>query len=82
MNNGDKPASPTPSSKRVIGYKEDGDEILATTVATNGLTKREAFAMAAMQGIISKYGNDEYQHNQIARWSVNLFPRFIKGFRE
>jgi hypothetical protein len=41
MNNGDTPASPLPASDLGLG----GNDL--------GLTKREAFAMAAMQGILS-----------------------------
>lgn len=52
MNNADMPASPTiymPTKERGGMYKNDDTAV----TKHGGLTKREAFAMAAMQGILS-----------------------------
>lgn len=52
MNNGDMPAMAC-----VIHANEQSKAHGFTDTNCSGLTKRERFAMAAMQGLISHYGN-------------------------
>lgn len=52
MNNGDKPAMPT--SAQPGGYHNPHNpHAIAAPITEGGMTKREAFAMAAMQGEIA-----------------------------
>ena len=60
MKNADMPAMP---------IELDGNGQYAP-VAYTGLTKREMFAMAAMQGILSN-PNDRYTYDQLAGHAVN-----------
>jgi len=50
-----------------------------------GLTKRELFAAMAMQGLLARYGDDDYQAAAIAKWSVEkadaLLEELAKGER-
>ena len=52
MNNGDMPANPIRGANNTIFTKNDAGAIEGCGLLV-GLTKREAFAMAAMQGILS-----------------------------
>jgi hypothetical protein len=60
--NGDLPAMPTTIFQKVGG--------IAECRSTGGLTKREQFAMAAMQGLLAKHGDDDYTPSQIASYAV------------
>lgn len=51
INNGDSLAYPISESQHV-GFSANNEKIY-TTVVNGGLTKREIFAMAAMQGILA-----------------------------
>lgn len=64
MSNGNKLAAPFQEVTRMMGgmvseYKNHG-----------GLTKREMFAMAAMQGLLAKHGDDDYSPASIAEYAV------------
>lgn len=55
-NNGDLPAMPTNIDSKTlacVGRMDNMDDYYRQQA---GLTKREQFAMAAMQGLLSKYG--------------------------
>lgn len=70
MKNGDMPASPCGESYKTQQYP-GGDWIHNKKSALHsGLTKREMFAMAAMQGILSN-PNDRYTYDQLAGHAVN-----------
>lgn len=58
MSNGDKPAYPVSITEHT-GFSPTHEKIYTTNV-DGGLTKREMFAMAAMQGLLS--GHSEYFH--------------------
>ena len=62
MKNGDMPAMPIIDAEGRCSLF--GNENLSAS----GLTKREMFAMAAMQGILS---NPRYTYEQLARHAVN-----------
>lgn len=47
---------------------------------THGLTKREAFAMAAMQGLAPRWGK-ERSGNEIARASVMMADALLAALR-
>lgn len=61
MKNADMPAMPMVA----LNSKDEPIE-----VSTFGMTKREMMAMAAMQGLLSRHGDDDYSSEQIARYSV------------
>lgn len=56
------------------------------TPNVNGLTKREAFAMAAMQGILS--GRNEvieergYPPTEVAQWAVQQADELLKALEQ
>lgn len=68
IKNGDLPAMP-------LANGADGTPWLARDLGNPeqviGLTKREQFAMAAMQGLLSKHGYDDYKAESIAEYTVN-----------
>lgn len=72
MNNGNMPASPT------TGLCEQCCMTNNSKQEYQGLTKREAFAMAAMQGLVSsEYGY--HQSNQaIAERSIDIAGALLK----
>ncbi len=58
-------------------YKRDAPE---EWTVTNGLTKREHFAVSAMQGLIAHYGYKEApaaSAKELAQWSVALADALI-----
>ena len=70
MKNGDMPASPCGESYKTQQYP-GGDWIHNKKSALHsGLTKREMFAMAAMNGIMSN-SNDRYTYEQLAGHAVS-----------
>jgi hypothetical protein len=72
MNNSDMPASPL--------YFKSADEQLK--IEAFGLTKREAFAMAAMQGWLSRCSNVPHTHELkpeiMAEVSVSMADALLK----
>ena len=71
MKNADMPAMPVideeqsfPVDMERYGSKE------ATLRFAFGMTKREMMAMAAMQGLLARHGDDDYSSDQIARYSI------------
>jgi hypothetical protein len=66
MNNGDTPASPLPASDLGLG----GNDL--------GLTKREAFAKAAMQGQLACSDIHGIDPKDIARDSVEYADALLK----
>ena len=58
MSNGDMPANPIFNSEGGVSYYDP--LISKHPDACNGLTKREAFAMAAMQGLLSDMDHQTY----------------------
>jgi len=76
MNNGDYPANPLTGDAYIdfSMYDESKGGSSSYNPECQGLTKREAFAMAAMQGCCANsagYNNDEWV-NRIAKDSVLL----------
>ena len=68
MNNGDLPASPIDS----VDYMHVKERPYC-----NGLTKREAFAMAAMQGILSN-SNRWHQPDDLASMALGRADALLK----
>ena len=56
IKNGDLPAMPNITSHGIATSERELAEMLSEGRVTIGLTKREQFAMAAMQGLLAKYG--------------------------
>jgi hypothetical protein len=44
----------------------------------SGLTKREMFAIAAMQGLLAKHGDDDYSSDSIAKYAVAHADALLK----
>lgn len=86
MNNSDKPANPTHYMQFTNSHGGE-DEFYSDN---NGLTKREAFAMAAMQGILSNSGGVIQGNNMsgtgwcnssaesMALWSIECADALLK----
>jgi len=83
VNNGDMPASALFDRYGNCSYAKD-DRGYTTTVINSGLTKREAFAMAAMQNILSHYNPyesgdfDSSEYNVTASHAVGLADALLK----
>ncbi len=74
MNNGDMPASP----KDVIGYTESGPSV---RVSYDGLTKREHFAVLAMQGLLG-HPDCDVDPESSADWAVKCADALLKALEE
>ena len=75
MNNSDMPANPTESiSNNGAPYYK--------ALPSNGLTKREAFAMAAMQGMLVKFKDQIVSTDDIALCSVQQADSLLKQLEE
>ncbi len=80
MENGNQLAFPV-SETQHTGFAHSGEKIY-TAVHSGGLTKREMFAMAAMQGIMS--GRNEtieqrgYPPQEVALWSIQIADELLK----
>jgi len=78
MNNGDTPAYPQSNQEIVTAFMEHGYE------SPNGLSKREAFAMAAMQNVILNYNPwehgdfDSSNYEDAATQAVGLADALLK----
>ena len=68
IKNGDLPAMP-------IEFNGFG---LYAPETHSGLTKREYFAAMAMQGLLAKHGDDDYQCEQIASYAVAHADELLK----
>jgi len=73
VNNGDTPASPT---------KHNSEHFEHTNHYTTGLTKREVFAMAAMQGLLSGGAIETMNDYVISCCAVNYADGLLKGLDE
>ena len=73
MNNSDMPANPT---------KHDSEHFVHSHTYTTGLTKREAFAVAAMQGILANSEpnswSEEQWYKQFSTQAVNHADALLK----
>jgi len=76
MKNGDLPAMPIHLTEAIIRAAENGADEIVNRVS--GLTKREQFAAMAMQGILAKHGDDDYQREQIASYAVAHADALLK----
>jgi len=85
MNNGDMPATAvdryTITEEVQIKGAQEGTT-MTQGVAANGLTKREAFAMAAMQGLLTTDPNNHVDADQIASWSIECANALLKALEE
>ena len=76
MNNGDKPASPLDSTAEF-------DVVKGYTFDMCGLTKREAFAMAAMQGMIRDISQPQTACSAVvAKLSVCFADALLKALEQ
>ena len=75
MKNGDMPVTPVVGSNgRIQAFTDDeGFSAMAT-----GLTKREAFAMAAMQGLAAGDTDNRATHEDLAIGSVIMADALLK----
>jgi len=70
MRNADMPAMPA-GSIDINAIRSDGLDESGRYLICRGLTKREMFAMAAMQGILSSLNDDfDMQPGDLARCSI------------
>jgi hypothetical protein len=74
ISNGDMPANP--SDLDVMEY--EGTINCSYSKRITGLTKREAFAVAAMQGLLSSDTGCTTYHNEIVNRSVSLADALLK----
>lgn len=74
MKNGDLPAMPNLTANGVPTSERELFELLSDSRVTIGLTKREMFAMAAMQGILAK---PEVSMNYAAQDAVKLADELL-----
>lgn len=76
MKNADKPAFP------IKGI--DNEDYLEQCELAKGLTKRERFAMAAMQGYCGGEwtGQSGIPHSKIAEWSVGMADTLLNELEE
>jgi len=76
MENGNRPVTGymrKPSMDELRQYAQCKD------VWVKGMTKREAFAMAAMQGILASAPRDDMGSNFIADWSLDCADELLKA---
>ena len=78
MDNSNKPAFPVPVDLTNASLSQ----MSAKMLGNHGLTKRELFAMAAMQGILSAmdgwgYGGNEH-YDGVAKYSVKYADALLK----
>lgn len=73
MKNADKPAYPfVPNSSQFIVDPE-------VAYGESGMSKREMFAMAAMQGLISSHPDQAHNHGQGATVAVQWADALLKA---
>jgi hypothetical protein len=79
MNNGDKPAAPID-----FKYSVAHGSLKKVHEMHSGLTKREAFAMAAMQGFLAGDGFEFLAKSEetIAMWSVSMADALLAALEE
>lgn len=81
MNNSDMPASPVRGCDNGLFNLKDGmtdSNYLEQGQFSTGLTKREAFAMAAMQGMLVKFKDQIVSTDDIALCSVQQADSLLK----
>lgn len=74
IKNGDLPVTPITANKLHESTCSNG----YWERASMGLTKREYFAAMAMQGLLAKHGDDDYQAEQIADYAVAHADALLK----
>ena len=74
MNNGDMPAMPLESGNIIWNFEHGWERI-----GDSGLTKRETFAMAAMQGFIAAGVNGMPSPDEVALLSENYADALLKA---
>lgn len=73
IKNGDLPAMAASTSESIC-------QMTGTLKAEfAGLSKREYFAALAMQGLLAKHGDDDYQAEQIAGYAVAHADALLKA---
>ena len=75
MNNADQPAYPTPIAQGENGIVMDTTEYSAIN---GGLTKREMFAMSAMQGILSWEGYKPFLRREVSIAALKQADALLK----
>ena len=83
MNNGNNPAHPlTGDAYTNFASYDDKNQFTSYDPQCQGLTKREAFAMAAMQGILSNETIMDYIENDndltVVNQSVDIANKLLK----
>jgi hypothetical protein len=78
IKNGDLPANPLSDSDQSFGFLEGQ----YPSRATSGLTKREMFAMAAMQGLLSKHADYDYATTDLAAFAVSHADALLAELRK
>lgn len=78
MNNGDKSAMPRVTELPGSSFIVEDDGSLTTINSDSGLTKREMFAMAAMQGVGADPATGEMEPSGIAHLSVLWADALLK----
>jgi hypothetical protein len=73
IKNGNLPAMPFTQEPYPIGAIPTRCGAMAV-----GLTKREQFAVMAMQGLLAKHGDDDYQCEQIASYAAAHADALLK----
>lgn len=71
--NGDMPAMPVQATNKLIEMIStcESDSALDSYISTfGGLTKREQFAMAAMQGLLADPNNSDTGMDRIANYAI------------
>ncbi len=85
MKNGDMPASAVVPYTITEDVQIDGASegtTMKQSVAANGLTKREAFAMAAMQGAIGQAAYGHTSYDEIASHCINCADALLEALEE
>jgi hypothetical protein len=65
--------------QRRIDELESSNRALNATLKGQQLTLRDQFAMAALQGLITRYGNDDYSDLKLAEWSYEQADAMLKA---
>ena len=74
MNNADMPAMPTPDTYHPNGQIEYGN---------TGLSKREYFSAVALQGLLMKYGENNFsRRDSMAEIAVGYADALLKELEE
>ena len=82
MNNKDMPAMPLRGATGAVYNKDDPWLVRAGSSGCIGLTKREYIAIAAMQGLLARHGDDDYGRDKIAEYAVDHADALLKALEE